>query len=78
MPEFKVLRAHWADKDGKRHRYEPGETRTIATITSEVEAQVRVNILESAEQAERIVAEAPVPSELPAPPINGRKSDKTD
>lgn len=61
MPDFKVLRSHWADKGGKRHRYAPGSIRSVGGVTNEIEAQVRVKILEPVEITEQADADSEKP-----------------
>ena len=83
MIEFKVLREHWADKDGERHRYQKDEIRRVERVTGEIEAQLRAKILEPAVLGVESPAEDPneasktdIPAESPVG--KGRKGEAQD
>lgn len=84
MIEFKVLREHWAEKDGKRHRFQKDEIRRVDRVTGEIESQLRTKILEpvgvfDVEATIETTDDAPK-TDLPAdPPVaKGRKGDGQD
>lgn len=41
MAQFEVLRAHWGDRDGKRHRFVPGDHRELDPDDSLTIARVK-------------------------------------
>ena len=46
MQNFEVKRAHWGDRDGERHRFMPGERRSVdpAAVTGLIKAGALVPV----------------------------------
>lgn len=57
MADFTVINGHWGDKDGQRHRYAKGETRTGDASEPDIRAHLQFGNLVAAKPTKK--ADAP-------------------